>query len=344
MELQQWRDFLSGRGATWDRDQAHFADTGGELQLIDLSPMGAVSVTGADSQKFLQGQFTCDLVNLPDHHTTLGAHCNPKGRVISAFFALKVARDDFVLCMPRDLAAVATAALARYSVFFKADLCDISADHQWLGLQGAEAVRHAAELLGLEGLDSGTVVPFEIDSSRALAFAVSPQQVAILVPRAQAEELWQRLESHAQAASYGNWLGQQIAAGIPQLHTDTSEAFIPQMLNLHVLDGVSFKKGCYTGQEVVARLQYRGATKRRMFRARCEPGPLPTPGTDIRIGEHRPAGEVLTAAPVAGGIELLAVLNNALVAVEDPLCLDDGRALKLLDLPYDADADPLAEP
>ena len=342
MDRQQWQDFLTERGAVWEGDEAHFPDTDAELLLIDLSPLGAVAIKGPDSQKFLQGQLTCDLVNLPDHHASAGAHCNPKGRMISAFNALKLAQDDLVLSLPRDLAPLAQAGLGKYAVFFKTELSDISDQYHWLGLQGRKATQRAAELLALEHFDSGAVQPFDCGGERALAFAVSEEQVAILLPRQQALELWQQLERSADAASYCHWLAHQIAAGIPQLHASTSEQFIPQMLNLHLLGGVSFKKGCYTGQEVVARIQYLGAAKRRLYRARCASGAVPAPAAEIRSSEGKNVGDVVIAERSGSGIELLAVLSNASVAGGEILTLDDGRSLELLDLPYDADADPLA--
>jgi folate-binding Fe-S cluster repair protein YgfZ len=116
------------------------------------------------------------------------------------------------------------------------------------------------------------------------------------------------------------------------------------MVNLHLLGGVSFKKGCYTGQEVVARLQYLGQTKRRMYRARCEAGDLPAPGLSIvEAGSSKNCGDVVIAERSEHGIDLLAVLANSSVAAGIAMQLEDGRTLELLELPYDADADPLTD-
>ncbi|WP_346836848.1 folate-binding protein [Microbulbifer sp. SAOS-129_SWC] len=342
MDQQQWQDFLADAGARWEGERAHFPDTDAALHLVDLSPLGAVSVVGPDSQKFLQGQLTCDLVNLPDGHATPGTHCNPKGRAISAFSALKLDQGDLLLRLPRDLAGTARAALAKYAVFFKTELSELDDSHRWLGLQGRDAVARAQQLLGLEPITAGQVASFDCDGERGLVEALNEQQLALLVPAAYAPQLWQKLAEHADPASYDRWLQTQIEAGMPQLHAATSEMFIPQMLNLHLLGGVSFKKGCYTGQEVIARMQYRGASKRRLYRARCEAGDRPEAGSDIYGEGESSIGNLVEACHSEEGIELLAVLTIAKVAAGEALRLADGRALEIQELPYDAEADPLA--
>ncbi|AOS98476.1 tRNA-modifying protein YgfZ [Microbulbifer aggregans] len=347
MDRKVWQEFLSGEGAKWEGDRAHFPDAQSDLHLVDLSPLGAVSVHGPDSQKFLQGQLTCDLVNLPDGHGTPGAHCNPKGRMISAFNALKKAQNDILLSLPRDLAPIALAALAKYVVFFKTDLKELTDSHHWLGLQGTDVAARAADLLALpelSHLEPGAAHPFKFDGQEALIHVLNREQVAILVPMEAAPALWKKLSAGATPAGFWHWQQRLISDGVPQLHTETSGIFIPQMLNLHLLGGVNFKKGCYTGQEVVARLQYLGQAKRRMYRARCDAGNLPAPGLSIvEAGSQKNCGEVVIAERSEHGIDLLAVLANSSVAAGSTLELEDGRPVELLELPYDADADPLTD-
>ncbi|WP_288130323.1 folate-binding protein [Microbulbifer sp.] len=356
MDQQQWQDFLTGMGAQWNNGAARFTESAhnvelqqGELQLVDLSPLGAISVTGPDSQKFLQGQLTCDLVNLPDGHSTLGSHCNPKGRMISAFQALKIDQSEFILLLPRDLAPIALAALKKYAVFFKTELTDISDTYHWLGFSGREAGTSASNLLSLahhssDDLTPGKLATFDHNGHRAIAVMLQERQVAIGLPIDQAADLWQKLaEKPATPGNYSHWVQQQIDAGIPQLYAATSEMFIPQMLNLQVLGGVNFKKGCYTGQEVVARMQYLGAAKRRLYRARIDNGELPAPGDEIFTATAGSSvGNLVLACEGGSTIDMLAVLTNRKVADGETLQLADGRVLELLELPYDAEADPLA--
>ena len=350
MDQQQWQEYLSSQGARWVEGAAEFdTNPGSDLQLIDLSPMGAISISGPDSQKFLQGQLTCDLVNLPDEHLTLGSHCNPKGRMISAFYALKIDQSEFLLLLPRDLVTTALTALKKYAVFFKTELTDISDELHWLSLCGRDAGPVSSQLLSLSSdsaadLVPGQLRPFDHNGQRALAACLHERVVAILVPGEQAADLWQKLSgSPAAPAGYHHWQQQLIDAGLPLLHQSTSESFIPQMLNLHLLGGVSFKKGCYTGQEVVARMQYLGAAKRRMYKARVDGGNLPEPGAEIfTAAGGSSVGNVVIAGTGGKEIDLLAVLTKSKVADGEHLQLADGRALELLELPYDADADPLA--
>ncbi|MCQ3829556.1 folate-binding protein YgfZ [Microbulbifer elongatus] len=353
MDQQQWQDFLGNQGASWQNGSALFpggdSADGGQLQLTDLSPLGAISVAGPDSQKFLQGQLTCDLVNLPDEQLTLGSHCNPKGRMISAFYALKIEQSEFILLMPRDLIATALAALKKYAVFFKTELSDVSEQYRWLALCGRDACGAASQLLSLSSSDDSDLLPhqlriFDHNGQRALAAGLSTHNVVLQVPAEQAADLWQQLASNgATPASYPQWLLQLVEAGTPLVYQSTSEEFIPQMVNLHLLGGVSFKKGCYTGQEVVARMQYLGAAKRRMYRAQIDSGDLPEPGTEIFSGEGKSSvGNIVLASPQSGETALLAVLTKSRVADGESLQLKDGRVLEVLELPYDADVDPLA--
>ena len=137
---------------------------------------------------------------------------------------------------------------------------------------------------------------------------------------------------NANAETAARWHGDDIAAGLPQVYPQTHEAFVAQMLNLDVLGGISFEKGCYTGQEIIARTHFRGAIKRRMFRFGTDGAP-PEPGTRIVVGDHH-AGDVVDAVATGQGSELLAVVN--LTQVNEPLRIASsaGAPLTKLPLPY----------
>jgi tRNA-modifying protein YgfZ len=123
-----------------------------------------------------------------------------------------------------------------------------------------------------------------------------------------------------------------IRAGLPQVYPETYETFVAQMLNLDVLGGVNFEKGCYTGQEIIARTHFRGAIKRRMFRFECA-CPPPAPGTRVLAGEQH-AGDVVDAAATGAGCELLAVTNLAQQDAELELESNRGARIRKLPLPY----------
>ncbi|HCS43459.1 MAG TPA: folate-binding protein YgfZ, partial [Pseudomonas sp.] len=191
----------------------------------------------------------------------------------------------------------------------------------------------------------GLGLPAEIDSvvrnDGLIAIRVSPDRVELWVAADQADTLKGKLSALLAEGELNQWLLGQVRAGIGQVMPTTRELFIPQMLNLQAVGGVSFKKGCYTGQEIVARMQYLGKLKRRLYRLQLDAGELPEPGTPLFSPTHGSAiGEVVLAARAGQNIELLAVLQAEAVEGGDiHLAALEGPALHLLDLPYQLDRD-----
>ncbi|MCU7968219.1 MAG: folate-binding protein, partial [gamma proteobacterium symbiont of Bathyaustriella thionipta] len=153
------------------------------------------------------------------------------------------------------------------------------------------------------------------------------------------QSLWESLQTNAQLLNTAHWKLIDIHAGIPNVFASSKEAFIPQMLNLQALDGINFKKGCYTGQEIVARMQYLGTLKRRMYRAHCATEKLPLPGDALYSATSKSgqgSGNIVDAQiSPGGGIDLLAVITTDAVEKND-VFLDDALAIKLTlqDIPY----------
>ncbi|MFF7706863.1 YgfZ/GcvT domain-containing protein [Pseudomonas sp. NPDC007930] len=299
-----------------------------------LSHEGVLAVRGSDARKFLQGQLTCNLNYLDDTHASLGARCTPKGRMQSSF-GIVLHADGCLLAMASELLQPQLADLKKYAVFSKATLSDDSAQWQRFGLHGGDA---ALAALGL-------ALPAEAHAvARAgdcLAIRVSPGRAELWVPAAAAAATEQVLGQHLEAAALGAWLLGQIRAGVGQVFEQTRELFIPQMINLQAVGGVSFKKGCYTGQEIVARMQYLGKLKRRQYRLRLPGSQVPAPGTPLFSPVHSSAvGEVVLAARAGDGVELLGVLQ-ADAAVDGNIHLGEAgeTALEVLDLPYELDRD-----
>jgi len=299
-----------------------------------LSHEGVLAVRGADAAKFLQGQLTCNLNYLSDTRASLGARCTQKGRMQSSFRIL-LQGDGVLLAMATELLEPQLADLKKYAVFSKSKLTDESAAWVRFGLANAD---QALSRLGLE-------LPAETDSvARAdalIAVRVSPGRAELWVPAEQAETVRTHLAEHLQQADLNQWLLGQIRAGIGQVMPQTRELFIPQMLNLQAVGGVSFKKGCYTGQEIVARMQYLGKLKRRLYRLRLNAPEMPEPGTALFAPSHNSAiGEVVIAAKTDQGVELLAVLQaEAADSGDVHLGSLEGPGLQLLDLPYTLDRD-----
>ncbi|WP_432218864.1 YgfZ/GcvT domain-containing protein [Pseudomonas kribbensis] len=299
-----------------------------------LSHEGVLAVRGADAGKFLQGQLTCNINYLSDDRASLGARCTQKGRMQSSF-RIVLEGDGVLLAMAGELLEPQLADLKKYAVFSKSKLADESASWVRFGLEHGDA---ALSSLGLElPADTDSVVRHE----GLIAIRVSPDRAELWAPADQADAIKGKLSAQLTEAELNQWLLGQIRAGIGQVMPSTRELFIPQMLNLQAVGGVSFKKGCYTGQEIVARMQYLGKLKRRLYRVQLDASELPEPGTPLFAPSHGSSiGEVVLAARAEKNIELLAVLQaEAADAGDLHLGTAEGPALHLLDLPYELDRD-----
>lgn len=337
-----WQDWLIQNGAVvehgavrWFGDPARASGA----RVADLSHYAVIRARGADAEKFLQGQITSDVRALDDGRSQLGAYCSPKGRVL-AILRLFRRGEDYCLILPAALLESTLSRLRKYVLMSKVTL-EAASDWVHVGYvdpQGDERLRAA-----LEG-----DVPTSIDGA-ALCNDIS----VVRVPGTDARfeligtvdrlrSLWQRLAAEAAPIDAQAWDRFEIEAGIPCVYPETAEVFIPQMLNLDLLGGISFKKGCYTGQEVVARAHYLGKLKRRMFRLHCHAPTSPTPGTSLfnaALRSDESAGTVVRAAtPVDGGSAMLAVLQlDAVERGEITLGEVDGPSCRQVPLSYNHD-------
>lgn len=298
-----------------------------------LSHEGILALRGPDANKFLQGQVTCNLNYLSESQCSLGARCTPKGRMQSSFRIVSVT-DGYLLAMANELLEAQLTDLKKYAVFSKSKLTDESQDWLRLGLNGAD---DALRSLGLElPADADSVVRHQ----ELLALRLSDGRAELWVPAAQAEAVKAQLAAQLPEAPLNDWLLAQIRAGIGQVMGSTRELFIPQMINLQAVGGVSFKKGCYTGQEIVARMQYLGKLKRRLYRLELHDSQVPEPATALFSSARASSvGEVVLAARSGTGVELLAVLQDE-AALDGHIHLGsaEGSTLSVLDLPYTLDS------
>lgn len=294
-----------------------------------LSHEGVLAVRGPDASKFLQGQVTCNLNYLSDSNASLGARCTPKGRMLSSF-RIASEGDGYVLAMASELLDPQLSDLKKYAVFSKSTLNDESAEWLRVGLYNAD------EVLG----ELGLLLPTEADgvarTDNLLAIRLSDGRVELWIRSAVSADVMQQIQAKLPERPLNSWLLAQVRAGIGQVFGPTRELFIPQMINLQAVGGVSFKKGCYTGQEIVARMQYLGKLKRRLQRLSLEGAELPAVASELFSPVHRSSvGEVVLAAQSETGVELLAVLQeDAVTDGRIHLGSETGPALQLLDLPY----------
>ncbi|MCH5510316.1 CAF17-like 4Fe-4S cluster assembly/insertion protein YgfZ [Pseudomonas syringae] len=298
-----------------------------------LSHEGVLAVRGVDASKFLQGQLTCNLNYLNEDTSSLGARCTQKGRMQSSF-RIVFEGDGCLLAMAGELIEAQLLDLRKYAVFSKSKLTDESADWVRFGLQDGDAA-----LVSL-GLDLPQQTDSVVRANDLMAIRVSPGRAELWVRSAEVDSIKSRLASHLNEAPLNDWLLGQIRVGIGQVFGSTREEFIPQMINLQAVGGVSFKKGCYTGQEIVARMQYLGKLKRRLYRLTLSGEEIPQPGTALFSPVHASAvGNVVIAAQDGQNIELLAVLQGD--AAEDGrinLGSPEGAALQMSELPYTLDS------
>ncbi len=288
-----------------------------------LSHLGVIRVEGEDAAKFLHGQLTQDFSLLGLHEARLCAFCNAKGRMLASFVGFKRPQGDILLVLSRDLLAPTLKRLSMFVLRAKARLSDATADFALYGLAGnaiKEIATHAQSSWAKADFDAETVVNLYPAHGTARQLWVGPAGTAPAgVPLPE-----------------GTWLWSEVASGVATLSTPVVEAFVPQMLNYESVGGVNFKKGCYPGQEVVARSQFRGTLKRRAFVVHAD-SPL-TAGQEVFSAQdaEQPVGTLVqTAAAPAGGFD--AIVSLQLAALETGtlhLGSADGPALTLEALPY----------
>ena len=302
--------------------------------FCSLSHEGLLAVRGPDASKFLQGQLTCNLNYLSADTASLGARCTPKGRMLSSFRIVQQG-DGYLLAMASELLDSQLTDLQKYAAFSKSKLSDESAQWLRIGLQGGDAV------LASLGLNLPATADSVVHAGDMLAVRLSDGRSELWAPAAEAETVLATLAAQLREAPLNDWLLAQVHAGIGQVFGANREQLIPQMINLQALGGVSFKKGCYTGQEIVARMQYLGKLKRRLYRLSLAGDQVPAAATPLFSPVHGSSvGDVVLAARSSAGIELLAVVQeDALLDGNLHLGSLEGPALQRLDLPYTLDAD-----
>lgn len=242
---------------------------------------GLLSISGEGALKLLQGQLTCDLSEISETQTRLGAHCNPKGRMIS-FFRVIWFQNQYLLQMPRQLLPIALGALKKYAVFFKANLQDVSDQYKQIGFSDSQLSTLPNSLD--EAVAANNFIVFKVPGSDERYEAIGTLD-AIL-------DLFNQISSRCKTTTEDDWKYLNMLAGIPRIFPETSEKFLPHELNLPQLKAISFKKGCYTGQEIVARMEYLGKVKNKLFLAQVETEMSPIRGADI-YHDKRVAGTVV---------------------------------------------------
>lgn len=311
-------------------------ETNAQVQIMPLDK-GLLAIQGPDAAKFVQGQVTCDIRELADKQIRLGAHCTPKGRMLSSFYSLQPGAEEIWLLLPGEQVEFARSCLAKYIVFSKAKLVDLSESYSCWGFSGDAAAELLQRELGQLPEESRwcTGEGFWLLRVNAERF--------VLILTSETESLIDKLAASAELVSHNYWTLLDIAAGLGEVRASSREVFTPQALNFQLINGISFRKGCYTGQEIVARLHYRGALKRHMYRFALDLDltnitALPQPGQEIVNSEGKNIGELVLVAQ-SGALQLELLANLVDENCEDaflhwPESEGPGKKLEPKPLPY----------
>lgn len=339
MTIADWYDHLAHEGLAADAGSVALPGPLPGQGCCDLGSLALLAVRGAEAESFLQGQLTCDVRRLAGGDLLPAAHLTPKGRAIASFLVWR--HDDTIyLQLPQPLAETMTRRLRMFLLRSKATIERVDESLVQLGAWGAAAAGLATSLVG--GMPEAPFRHASQDGCSVLRLPGAEPRLQFLLPVATAVEAWAALTTAgADACPEAAWRLLDIRAGLGWVRTETSEALLPQMLNYDRLDGISFNKGCYVGQEVVARLHHLGEVKRRAYPGTVAAVP-PAPGTPLFSPDstsRQGAGTVVDA--VATGpraCELLAVVERkARTAGGLRLGAADGPEIALHDPPYPLD-------
>lgn len=313
-----WRSFLTDQGAVFEQDRvAHFGHPGEERRaavagnvLVDLCDLALIRARGTEARSFLNAQLSNDLLQLDAERSLLAAWCNAQGRVIAIFRVFRRG-EDWLLQLPAEIRDDVLARLRRFVLRAKVVLESVDEELVRIGVAGPQAASLVQAAAGfVPGAPEACLTRHEVTLLRLPGPHI---RIEIVAPVPAAKALWRELARHALPAGAETWTWFDILAGLPQVYAATREQFVPQMLNLDRIGGVSFDKGCYPGQEIVARLHHRGGLKQRLYRARVPLCPAPpSPGTPIYAADlaDQPAGAVVSVAVgPQGDCNLLAVIR-----------------------------------
>jgi len=327
-----WKETLGAAGAQFNATRTDeidaFGDSTSELAaardatvVVPLTHLGVIRVRGEDAKSFLHNQLTSDINHLDSGSAQHSAWCSPKGRMLVSFVIWREG-DDYLLALSADLLATIAKRLQMYVLRAKVTVADISNERCLLGVAGpqAPAVLAAFDLAPPPAMKTAV-------NDEVTAIHLDPQRFLVALPVAVAVDRWSGLVALAHPAGLPAWRWLDIRAAMPIVCEATKEHFVPQMANFDRLGGVSFHKGCYPGQEIVARTQYLGKVKRHLYRLKA--------GEPMAAGDelYSPAvpdqscGMVVSGAPSpAGGFEALAVLMETAADAGVHLRSRDGAA------------------
>ena len=297
-----------------------------------LNNEGLLHIKGPDSLTFLQGQTTCDTREAGPGKAVPGVYCTPKGRTVADFLLITLGNDHFALRMRRDIVDAAAEVLGKYIIFSKAELNAGQDDWQIAACWGDDAAKVVSSIFGATPLGQY----HSVSGDDFNVVQMDEQGKMFECHLHTGSKLIAQLMRDCNPGEQGDWEAQQIAAGIARIESAIVEEFIPQTLNYDLTGFISFTKGCYTGQEVVARLHYLGKSKRRSYAGTLAASRPPVAGAPLfASGGDKTVGNVVNASSDSEGV--VWVLASATAdGASSGLHLEDGGGpqLTLTELPY----------
>ena len=301
------------------------------LQIIHLTNENILNIQGIDAHKFLQGQTTTDFKEINAEQSRLGAYANLKGRIVFSFRAIEWPTHSLNLVMDTALLAAAKSTFQKYIVFSKAQIS--TPNVTVLGVLGADAASVLNTLFGF-----CPTAPNQTQSNEQISITRvhGAHRWMILIPTESFEDVWTKLSAQAQIGTLNDWRKAQIMAGESPVLAETSELYQPQELNFLNLQAISYNKGCYTGQEIIARLYFRGKLKQWAHRFTVNSPVLPTLNTTIYDETGHAQGHVVLAAQTNDQtVELLAIVRHE--HSQNVFLGEEKHPLTLLELPYEVE-------
>ncbi len=342
-----WKNYLLSKGAELTEDAAfRFNEHAIDNQkaesrdiICDLSQFSTLVVAGDDAVNYMQGQFTNDITKVDEDHSQLDAFCNNKGRMTANFRLFKY-QQNYFFSIRNNLVEQSIEHLKNYILRSQVVIQDVSEQLIHLGISGKNAEKLLSPFIEISNqmIDGVSFNDDYIAIRVAGTQAGKTPRYEIFCSLEHAKALWEAISTQAEALNSSSWDYLNIQAGLPFIDSHTSEEFVPQMVNMDLINGVSFTKGCYTGQEIVARMHYLGKLKKRCYKVFIDSEDKPATG-DKLFAENARAGQntgmiIQVEKNPESGYDALAVIQIA--DVESKLFLNDadGPAVTVKELPY----------
>ncbi len=331
------QNFLTENGIQLDPVGHSITNTGNlepeENMICLLSHYGHLQITGPDTATFLQGQTTCDLNEVDDTHSQYGAYCNVKGRMLSSFLLARLNTEQYLLRMRRELVSTTQATLGKYIVFSKAEQSDNSDSVIALGLSGPKAKSTIQQLFpnALEERLNSSIANENI----AIQLDDEGLMFECWIKTDQLADLWPILSEGMTLQGSRSWELLTIRQGLGEVTGTTTDLFLPQMLNYQATGAISFTKGCYTGQEVIARMHYKGKMKRQMYRITAEEPNLSPSDHLFNTQQEQSIGDIVNSVCLGNGkTEALAVITIKDIEKNSVVAGENRAPIEVLSLPY----------